>query len=297
MVRNRREGCVMLTEAQIYRYRTEGFLTIDGVLSPAQVADGRAVIDEFVERSRSVAVSDGLFDLEADHTPETPRLRRLKSPAKAHPFFDELLRSDAILDIIQALIGPNIRALGSKLNLKTGAGGSAVEWHQDFAFHPHTNDDVLALGVAFDDSTVDNGCLLVVPGSHVGPILDHHQDGAFVGAVAPSTSPVDLRRAVPVEVAAGGVSIHHGRTLHGSASNTSARPRRLLLWDVAAADAWPLFRSVTDLAAFDAEIVRGQPTLEPRLAPVPVRLPLPLPPGTIFELQAQSRERAFVDTM
>ena len=286
-----------LTEAQIYRYRTEGSLTIDGVLSLAQVAEGRTVIDEFVERSRSVVASDGLFDLEADHTPEKPRLRRLKSPAKAHPFFDELLRSDAILDIIEALIGPNIRALGSQLNLKTGSGGSAVEWHQDFAFHPHTNDDVLALGVAFDDSTVENGCLLVVPGSHVGPILDHHQDGVFVGAVAPSTSPVDLRRAVPVEVAAGGVSIHHGRTLHGSSSNTSTRPRRLLLWDVAAVDAWPLFRSVTDLAAFDADIVRGHPTLEPRLAPVPVRLPLPLPPGTIFELQAQSRERAFVDAM
>lgn len=282
-----------LTKAQIYRYRTEGFVTIEGVLSPAQIAEGRAVIEEFVERSRAVVDSDGLFDLEADHTSEAPRLRRLKSPAKAHPFFDELLRSDAILDMIESLIGANIRALGSKLNLKTGSGGSAVEWHQDFAFHPHTNDDVLALGVAFDDSTTENGCLLVVPGSHVGPILSHHQDGVFVGAVAPSTAPVDLRRAVPVEVAAGGVTIHHGRTLHGSSSNTSARPRRLLLWDVAAADAWPLFRSVTDLAAFDADIVRGQPTLEPRLAPVPVRLPLPLPAGTIFELQAQSREKAF----
>ncbi|MEX1005770.1 MAG: phytanoyl-CoA dioxygenase family protein [Acidimicrobiia bacterium] len=282
-----------LTTSQIYRYQTEGFVTVDGVLSPAQVEEGRRIVQEFVERSRSVRQSDSTFDLEADHSAENPRLRRIKSPAKAHPFFDELLRSDPILDIIESLIGPDIRALGSKLNLKTGQGGSPVEWHQDFAFHPHTNDDVLALGVALDDSTVDNGALLVVPGSHRGPILDHHSDGVFVGAVSPSRAPVDLARAVPVEVGAGGISIHHGRTLHGSASNTSSRPRRLLLWDVAAVDAWPLYRTPTDLDAFNADIVRGHPTLEPRLEAVPVRLPLPLPEGTIFELQAMSTDKAF----
>ncbi len=85
--------------------------------------------------------------------------------------------------------------------------------------------------------------------------------------------------------------------VHGSTSNTSDRPRRLLLWDLAAADAWPLFRGVDDLAAFDASIVRGSPTLQPRLAPVPVRVPLPLPTGTIFELQAAARSRAFASSM
>ncbi|MBO0865636.1 MAG: phytanoyl-CoA dioxygenase family protein, partial [Mycobacterium sp.] len=134
------------------------------------------------------------------------------------------------------------------------------------------------------------------PGSHVGPVLDHHQDGVFVGAIDPTTAPVDLSRAVPVEVRAGGVSLHHGRTLHGSAPNRSDRPRRLLLWDLAAADAWPLFRRVDDLDAFNADIVRGRPTLEPRLAAVPVRLPLPLPAGTIFELQAGARSKTFAST-
>lgn len=283
----------MLTDAQIYRYRTEGYLVVEDVLTAEQIAHGRQVIDDFVERSRSVSASDDIFELEPDHTPAQPRLRRIKSPANAHPFFDELLRSSPILDLIEDLLGPNIRALGSKLNLKTGGGGAAVEWHQDFAFHPHTNDDVLAIGITFDDSTEENGCLRVLPGSHVGPILDHHQDGAFVGSVAPSTSPVDLDRAVPVVVRAGGVSIHHGRTLHGSGVNTSLAPRRLLLWDLAAADAWPLFRTVSDLDAFDRQIVRGEATLAPRLEPIPVRLPLPLPDGTIFELQEGRRERAF----
>jgi hypothetical protein len=116
---------------------------------------------------------------------------------------------------------------------------------------------------------------------------------AHVGAVDPTTSPVDLSRAVPVQLRAGGVSVHHGRTRHGSTANTSANPRRLLLWDLAAVDAWPLFRTVDDLDAFDRDIVRGEPTLRPRLAPVPVRLPLPLPAGTIFELQAAAQNKAF----
>lgn len=283
----------MLTARQKYTYQTEGYLVVADVLRPAQVEQGRAVVDEFVERSRAVTASDDVFDLEADHTAEAPHLRRIKSPAKAHPFFDELLRSPAVLDIVESLLGPNIRALGSKLNLKSGSGGSPVEWHQDFAFHPHTNDDVLALGIAFDDSTPENGCLMVVPGSHRGPILDHHQGGVFVGAIDPTTAPVDLTRAVPVRMRAGSVSVHHGRTLHGSTANTSTEPRRLLLWDLAAADAWPLFRTVDDLDAFDRDIVRGGPTLQPRLAPVPVRLPLPLPAGTIFELQATARNKAF----
>lgn len=284
-----------LTAAQVYQYRTEGYLAIESVLSSEQLAEGRRIMDEFVERSRAITHSDAVFDLENDHSARAPRLRRIKSPASAHPFFADLLHSDPILDISESLVGPNIRALGSKLNMKSGSGGSGVEWHQDFAFHPHTNDDVLALGITFDDATVDNGCLYVLPGSHTGPVLDHHQDGVFVGAIDPNTAPVDLGRAVPIELAAGGVSVHHGRMLHGSASNTSGRPRRLLLWDVAAADAWPLFRTVDDLDAFNADIVRGAPTLEPRLRPVPVRMPLPLPSGTIFELQTNARNRSLAN--
>ena len=51
----------------------------------------------------------------------------------------------------------NILLKSSKLNTKFEKGGSAVEWHQDWAFYPHTNDDVLAVGVMLDDV---NFCLL-----------------------------------------------------------------------------------------------------------------------------------------
>jgi hypothetical protein len=90
------------------------------------------------------------------------------------------------------------------------------------------------------------------------------------------------------------MSFHHVRLVHGSAQNLSDRPRALLLYEFAAADAWPLV-GVPDLAAFDAKLVAGAPTIEPRLAPVPVRMPLPPAPrqGSIYENQTTAKNRFF----
>lgn len=286
----------MLAKEQIRSYQDDGYIAVERVLTEAQIAEGRRIIDDFVEQSRSVTAHNEIFDLEPEHTAERPMVRRLKFPDRIHPFFDQLLRSEAILDRVEDLIGHNIRFQASKLNLKAAGGGSPVEWHQDFAFYPHTNADMLAVGVYFDDTDMDNGCMLMIPGSHRGPVLDHHQDGFFVGAITPSRNEVDLKRAVPIEVKAGALSFHHVHMLHGSAPNRSDRPRRLLLYQYTAVDAWPL-SGVTDLDAFNRKIVRGQPTLAIRLAPVSARIPLPGVgnAGTIYELQKRVREKGFTN--
>lgn len=274
----------MLSQEQIDFFHTQGYLGVDDLLSPAEVAALQQVTDDFIGQSRQFTVSNDVFDLEPDHTPDVPRVRRLINPAAQHPIYDQVRCHNLILEILSHLIGPNIRYSGNKLNMKTAKTGSAVEWHQDWAFHPHTNDDYLTVGIAIDEMTQDNGALLVIPGSHRGPIYDHHQDGVFVGAV---TNPIfDQSKAIPIEVKAGGISIHHVRTLHASAPNRSKRPRRLLLIDYCATDAWPLMWTPT-WDAFKAAILRGKPLQEPRLEAVPVRLPLPSvdPTAVIFELQ------------
>jgi hypothetical protein len=134
----------------------------------------------------------------------------------------------------------------------------------------------------------------VLPGSHLGPIFDHHDDaGFFCGAIDPGRGEVDFSRAVKLTGPAGSITIHHARTVHGSATNTSGRPRRLLLHQYRAADAWPIL-GVPDYQAYRAMLLCGE-ECEPRLAPAPVRLPLPpaANQGSIYENQRTRKSRFF----
>ena len=283
-----------LTQTQVDFYHANGYLTVNNVLSPDEVAELRRVTDEFVENSRSLTAHTPVYDLEPGHSAAQPRVRRLKSPASHHAVYDHMLRHPRILDIVAQLIGPDLWTNGNKLNMKSAEFGSPIEWHQDWAFYPQTNDDLLAVGVPLDDMLLENGCMLMVPGSQSGPLYDHHQDGVFVGAINDARFKPEQEEVVPVEVNAGGISIHHARTLHASAPNRSTKSRRLLLMQYCAGDAWPL-TGVASWEAHRASFVRGEPSTTPRLADVPVRIPLPaaIPGGTIYELQTQLKASVF----
>ncbi len=287
----------MLTFEQRQFYHEQGYLGVEGVFSRVEIRELQDVTDNFVERSRAVTASDSVFDLEPSHTPENPRLRRLKFPIKQHPAYRRALVHPTVLAIISQLIGPNLTCNGDKLNMKLPDGGSPVEWHQDWAFYPCTNDYLLAVGVALDNSTIENGCLMVIPGTHRGRILDHHQDGHFAGAI---TEP-DFRPngAVPIELKAGGISLHHVRTIHGSAPNRSQQARRLLLFQYCAADAWPLLADGKPWETYSGSLVQGSLSSQPRLAPVPVRLPLPpsLFGGSIYENQRGLKTPTFENNL
>jgi ectoine hydroxylase-related dioxygenase (phytanoyl-CoA dioxygenase family) len=286
----------MLTRDQVQTYRTDGYLVIENVLSEADLESLRRVVEGLVEASRSVTEHDSVYDLEPTHTPEAPRVRRIKEPHNVHPVFRDIAFSKRIADVLTPLIGTTsgIRYQTGKLNMKSAGHGAAVEWHQDWAFYPHTNDDLLAIGLYLDDCGMDNGPLMVIPGSHTGPILDHHVDGMFCGAIDPSTAGVDFSKAVALTGKAGSMTIHHVRMVHGSALNTSDRPRRLLLFQYTAVDAFPLL-GIPDWEQFNANIVTGRPTMEPRLTSVPVRFPLPAASfaGSIYENQRTLGNRYF----
>lgn len=286
----------MLTKDEVDFYHTYGYIAVENVLTEAEVMEARRVVDDFVEQSRAATQHTDIFDLEPDHTPENPRVRRLKGPVRIHPFFDKLMRSKAVLSVVADLIGLNIRYQGDKLNMKSAAFGSPVEWHQDFAFYPHTNDDLLATGIAIDDCTEENGCLMVIPRSHKGPIFDHHQEGRFVGAIDPEQCNIDFTKAIPVVVKAGGMSLHHTRLLHGSAPNKSNKPRRLLLFQYASANAWPLMgMGASSIEDFNAKIVWGEPTTLYRTTSMHLRIPLPPAEraGSIYETQTVLKKRFF----
>ncbi len=286
----------MLTQSQIDEYNEVGAIVVPDVLSPAEVAELRRVTDSFVEQSRAHASHTDIFDLEDTHTPAQPRVRRIKQPHLHDPAYGALVRHPKIMAVLSALWGPNIRFDTAKLNLKSAGFGAAVEWHQDWAFYPHTNDDLAAVGVMMDDMEVANGPLMIIPGSHKVPkVFDHHADGKFCGAMDPTKKEVDFSKAITLTGKAGSISVHHVRAVHGSAVNTSNKDRRLLLFQFRAADAWPLVTPPKSLEAFDALMAAGQPTIEPRVTPVPVRMPLPPADlqGSIYENQKGLANRFF----
>ena len=284
----------MITDGDVARYRREGFIVVPDVLSAQELADLQRVTAEFVESSRAATQHTDVFDLEPGHSAEEPRLRRIKTPDQHHPVYARMVRHPKIVAVLQRLWGPDIRFDLSKLNLKAAGFGSPVEWHQDWAFYPHTNDDLAAVGIMIDDFTPENGSMLVLPGSHTGPVYDHHANGHFVGGIDPSTSGIDFSKAVMCTGPAGSITVHHVRLVHGSAANVSGQPRRFLLHQYRAADAWPLV-NFKDLDEFNSRMICGEPTLEPRTEKVPIRMPLPpaLAQGSIYENQTALRNRFF----
>jgi ectoine hydroxylase-related dioxygenase (phytanoyl-CoA dioxygenase family) len=285
----------MLTQAQIDEYNDVGAIVVPNVLSPAEVAELRQVTDGFVDRSRALTTHDAIYDLEDSHTPSQPRVRRIKQPHLHHQAYGALLKHPGIIAALASLWGPDIRFDTAKLNLKSAGFGAAVEWHQDWAFYPHTNDDLAAVGVMMDDMELANGPLLILPGSHKGPVYDHHFEGKFCGAMDPARDGLDYTKAIPLTGRAGSITIHHVRAIHGSAQNTSNKDRRLLLFQFRAADAWPLVTQPKDLETWDSLMVAGTSSITPRVTPVPVRLPLPPADkqGSIYENQKGLANRYF----
>ncbi|WP_172297710.1 phytanoyl-CoA dioxygenase family protein [Pseudoruegeria sp. HB172150] len=288
----------VLSEDQIAFYRDQGYLILENRVPDDVMASIRAEIARFQEQARGMTASDDRIDLEDSHTPDDPRIRRVKLPHTQSKVIDDLLHSDHILAPVRDLIGPNLRLQTTKLNMKSAGYGAAVEWHQDWAFYPYTNDDVLAVGLIIDDMGPENGPLMVFPGTHRAGVYSHHHNGCFVGAMDLEACGLDMKDAVPLMGPAGSISIHHARIVHGSALNRSTQDRRIIFYEMMASDAFPIVGGRgkwEGLEEFDSRILCGEPTLEPRLVANPMRAAYPDAPtqGSIYEVQKAMGKRSF----
>lgn len=225
----------MLSQDEIDRYREEGYLHLRGVFHAAEV-------DELREACTQASLRRELTERGYEE-----RIVFLHPLTTKHPAFKAVGADARIVERIAALLGPDIQLQQSKLATKPPkAGKGAFHWHQDFAYFPHTNTDLLAVFVMLDDSTLENGCLHVAAGSHKLGLLDHTKDGRFSGGVSDAARCVDPARVVALEGKAGDVTIHHALTLHASFNNRSGRERRGLIYQYRAADAYQLDGRVFD---------------------------------------------------
>ncbi len=185
----------------------------------------------------AVAAIDEFYGPEESHSRDEPRVRCIKAPHLHEPEYARVACHPKIVEPLQDLWGTVCLDTG-KLNMKSASFGTTVEWHQDWAFCPHTNDDLAAVSIMPDDCAIESDPMMVIAGSHQGPVYYHHgPDGRFCAAIDPTQGDLDFSRAVPCLGKAGSVTEHHVRAVHGSATNFSGRERRLLLFQYRAADA------------------------------------------------------------
>ena len=285
-----------LSKDEINFYNDQGYLLVEDVISENQHKEMLALVDGFFEKSKMIRENDNIFDLEDGHSSDNPRLKRIKQPHQHSQFFWDIIKKSKIEEILKDLLGDNVSLKTSKLNTKAPGGGAAVEWHQDWAFYPHTNDNVLALGLMLNDVDIDNGPLMVIPKSHKGPVLSHFNNGVFCGAIDPDDSDFDMSKAVTLTGKARSMTIHHARTLHGSSPNNSNRDRLVLFYECNSADAWPLVGAGAYMKStnpvqlcnqLEKQMVCGKVSYQPRMDNVPVTIPLPPAPdyGSIFTSQ------------
>ena len=300
----------MITKEQIKYYKKNGFLIVENAIPIEKLKELQDVTNEFVQKSKFIKENNEIYDISDEHSEIEPKLRRLKNPHQIHKIYENLTKDNCILDIVSQLIGNNLRRDHTKLNFKAAKGGEAIEWHQDWAFYPHTNDNILEVGIFLDDCGKENGPLMAIPGSHLGPLDDHHHNGYFIGAVDPKKSHYDISTATEFLAKAGSISLHHVRSLHGSKKNNSDKSRRVFFIGYTAADAWPL-KGILDIGlkatsgeedfvkniykVYKNNIVKGNPCLEARVESNPIKMPYPPAPsvGSIFENQKEVLGRSF----
>jgi ectoine hydroxylase-related dioxygenase (phytanoyl-CoA dioxygenase family) len=157
------------------------------------------------------------------------RPEHLDTPHFWAPELNRFLLHPAVLDVVESVLGPDIALFSSHFICKPAGDGKRVPWHEDSAYWNDIFDgmDVVTIWLAIDPSTVANGCMRVIPDTHHNGYSDYdiiEDDGAvFTGNIRPDQ--VDESKAVDCVLAAGEYSLHHAKTIHGSAANTSGQRR------------------------------------------------------------------------
>ncbi len=286
----------MLSEEQLRQYREDGFVVVEGAASVWELTALNTELDGWIDESRSHqenwgTTADGkhVFDLEPGHSAEHPRLRRVTNPADFSDVYRSVLFEGRLVDAVGDLLGPDLKFHHCKVNIKLPSMETYVGWHQDHPFEPQTNDSMTVALVMLDDMTLENGALRVVPGSH-RTHYSHYRDERFVGEIDRGLWDDFEARSVRLTGKAGDVVFMDSWMVHGSPANRSQSPRRLLICEYTAADAFPLTPS-NIRSKYLGEVIRGRATRVARLRGGPIELPPLYKESSFFEVQGQKVAR------
>jgi len=200
----------MLNELQIAQYHRDGFVVPDFQMPQATI--------ESIKRDHAALVT--AYPNYVDYCPALLDIA---------PTFLAYCQVPAILDMVTQLIGPDIALWNSSFFAKPAFKGKRTPWHQDGEYWPINPLATCTVWLAVDDSTIENGCLRVIRGSHQSRRLRKHhqvQPGEVTLTQELDDSEFDETQAVDLVLKAGQISLHDVFLLHGSEPNRSSKPRR-----------------------------------------------------------------------
>mgnify|MGYP003643787937 CR=1 FL=1 len=286
------QPALALTQEQREFYFENGYLLLEEFVAESWLKRLRETTQQVVEQSRQIEFSDTIWDIEANHTREEPRLRRLTSPNDHDSNYWEFASQSSVVDVVQDLVGPDVKFHHSKLNFKWQRGGEEVKWHQDIQFWPHTNYSPLTVGLYLYDCDSSQGPLLVIPKSHKLELFNlYNEKDEWVGHIDSSEQHrFDESGAVELAGKAGSITIHNSRLLHASKRNDSEEGRPLLLNAYSSADAMP-YTPVPTPSKYYQSIIRGKAARWAQHDPQPCQIPPDWSAGysSIFSLQQNER--------
>ena len=199
---------------------SQGYCVVEGFLTPDEVEKLRGETRQYPQRLKGQRSREYLINWDGPD-----QIQQILHAEKLSPLLDQINRSEKMLGLLHRLLGFDIALYHSKFILK-GPGGSEVPWHQDFSYWYHQSKQACQLNcmVYLDDADEENGCLMVVPGSHRQGFV-RHQRSVQHGAFAAKLDTVDTRDVVQLPGKAGTALFFGPFLYHASRRNATDRPR------------------------------------------------------------------------
>ena len=215
-----------LTTGQKTFFQENGYLPYERVLSDQEVGALRHRSEDIAYGRvnhvplRYVQLEAAFRDKDDASADRLDHVRKMTHLCYFDDLFEAAARKAHIVDVIEDLLGPNIKLYCDQLMMKPRFNGTVTEWHQDSVAWPQfAPQNHVSCWVALDDATIDNGCMTVIPGSHKwGPISPGHR--------APFLNNPLLAKPVPIELQAGSCMFHHGLNFHCTGANPTPNRRR-----------------------------------------------------------------------
>jgi ectoine hydroxylase-related dioxygenase (phytanoyl-CoA dioxygenase family) len=245
-------------------FEDNGYLVLHDALNQDEVAELRAEATSICRGERGpisgAEPSNGSIDETEEQT--LSRYLCIHFPHKISDLMHRYMSHPAIVDVLTAIIGPDVKCMQSMLFIKS-AGKPGQAWHQDEDFIPTRDRTLTGAWIALDDATTENGCLWVIPGSHKPGVLwamREQTDPRFDCTDESYGFPYSDEDAVAVEVKAGSVVFFNGYLLHRSLPNHTDRGYRRALVNhyMSASSLLPWGNAETALADYrDIVLVAG----------------------------------------